>query len=105
MPSDTRHTPAAKPTTTRAEVHVHHDDLLRHIGSGLSTPGGCCDVKEPDLSVALDVGGTLAQRSVGHKWVGRTRRCVMHRRHCIQSYPVAPCPCSPLVTAPTGLDF
>ena len=61
MPSDTRHTPAAKPTTTRAEVHVHHDDLLRHIGSGLSTPGGCCDVKEPDLSVALDVAEKLAQ--------------------------------------------
>jgi hypothetical protein len=29
--------------------------LLLHIGPGISTPRGCCDVYEPDLSVALDV--------------------------------------------------
>ena len=50
------HSPAARLTGTRTTVQSHHDDLLHHIGSGLSTPGGCCDVTEPDLSVALDVG-------------------------------------------------
>ncbi len=35
-------------------MHGNHG-LLLHIGPGISTPRGCCDVYEPDLSVALDV--------------------------------------------------
>ena len=31
-----------------------------HIVSGISTREGCCDVIEPDLSVALDVRGNVS---------------------------------------------
>jgi hypothetical protein len=44
---------------------MHHGFLLHHIASGISTPEGCCDFDEPDLSVALDVGGKVAQAISG----------------------------------------
>lgn len=75
MRSVTRHSPAARPTTTRVAALLHHVNLLCHIGSGLSTPKGCCDVDEPDLSVALDVAQKVAQRFPSRKGGQESSNC------------------------------
>lgn len=65
MRLEQRHSPAARLTRTRTTVQSHHDDLLHHIGSGLSTPWSCCDFIEPDLSVTLDVNRKIVRCSAG----------------------------------------